>query len=63
VTALLTTYNAIVCDDCSHDFPEHKQAQMLRLTEADFSDVWGYDTAICEECKTVLYDGLAAGVR
>ena len=48
-----------ICADCATDHPEGRPGYLVAVSENDFADTWGYDTAVCEECKTVVYDGLA----
>lgn len=67
--AYLTRYDALLCVACATDTTllvgegQRKLAGLTPLDRALFDeccvDVYGYDRAGCEECETVLYDGLA----
>ena len=64
--AYMTTYDALLCRDCAETHPEMRDRHhggLLGLVRADLADVYGYDSVRCEECKTVVYDGLAGGIR
>jgi hypothetical protein len=48
----LTSYDGLVCDTCADGRP------VSPVTLADLEGVYGYDTARCEECGRILFDGL-----
>ncbi len=50
----LTSYDGLVCEGCIDG------RRVTAVSEDDLRDVYGYDRAKCEECKAILYDGLAA---
>lgn len=50
----LTDYEGLVCADCATHPPE----RLTPVSKAELCDVYGYDSAHCEECAVVLYDGL-----
>lgn len=68
--AYLTKYDALLCVGCATDTTHlvgEGRRWLAGLTPLDEQlfrecvvDVYGYDSARCEECQTVLYDGLAA---
>jgi hypothetical protein len=58
-SAYLTSYDALICNDCAPTFPQHT---LTPITNDDITDVFGYDSACCEECKTKIHDGLAIAV-
>ena len=48
----LTSYDGLVCDTCADG------RHVSPVTVADLEGLYGYDTARCEECGEVLFDGL-----